>query len=196
MRELTFIICSVLDREVQTFLSLDYPNAEAIYLNSVLHIYPQKLYKTIEAALETRENRNCVLIYGDCQAHINEISQRPNCERTAAVNCGELLLGPDLYRSYRNEKAFLFLPEWTERWQEIFQMELGFSNSSLAQEFMQENQQKLVYLDTGLISVPRNHLKDISDFFHMPIEVVSVSLENLRQTVKSAVERLEVKNHL
>lgn len=195
MRELTFIICSVLVREAQTFLSLDYPNAEQIYLNSVLHIYPQKLHKNIEAALETRESRCCVLIYGDCSAHFKAISQRPNCERTGAVNCGELLLGPELYRSYRNEKAFLFLPEWTERWQEIFQQELGFSDPSLAQEFMQENQRRLVYLDTGLISVPWNQLKDISKFFNMPTEVVSVSLEHLRQAVKSAVQRLEAKNH-
>jgi hypothetical protein len=195
MRELTFIICSVLGREVQTFLSLDYPHAESIYLNSVLHIYPQKLHKNIEAALETRENQYCVLIYGDCNAHIKAISQRPNCERTWAVNCGELLLGPELYKSYRNEKAFLFLPEWTERWREIFQQELGFSDPVLAQEFMQENQRRLVYLDTGLVSVPWNHLKDISEFFNMPTEVVSVSFEHLRQTVKSAVQRLEAKNH-
>ena len=126
MRNLTFIICSVLGREVQTFLDLDYPTAERIYLNSVLHIHPQKLYRTIEATLDARENRQCVLIYGDCNAHIKAISQRTNCERTAAVNCGELLLGPDLYKSYRNEKAFLFLPEWTERWQEIFQQGTWF----------------------------------------------------------------------
>jgi hypothetical protein len=196
MRELTFIVCSVLGREVQTFLSLDYPNAEQVYSNSVLHIYPQKLYETIEAALLTRKSQNCVLIYGDCNAHIKAISQRPNCERTWAVNCGELLLGPDLYRSYRNEKAFLFLPEWTERWQEIFQRELGFSDPSLAQEFMQENQRRLIYLDTGLVTVPKNHLQDIAEFFNMPIDVVTVSLDHLRQAVKSAVERLEAKKHL
>ena len=195
MKDLTFIVCSVLALEVQTFLSLDYPNAEQIYLDSVLHIHPQKLHETIETALEARADRNCVLIYGDCSAHMNAINQRSNCIRVDAVNCGELLLGPDLYKSYRNEKTFLFLPEWTERWQEIFQRELGFSKPSLAQEFMQENQRSLVYLDTGLIPVPRKHLKEIAEFFNMPAKVVAVSNEHLRTSVKSAVERLESKHN-
>lgn len=195
MRGLTFIVCSVLAREAQSFLGHDYPDAEQIYLDSVLHIYPQELYKAIKAAVETKEDRNYVLIYGDCNAHMKMISQRPNCERTEAVNCGELLLGCDLYRSYRNEKAFLFLPEWTERWQEIFQRELGFSKPSLAQEFMKENQRSLVYLDTEMIPIPLKHLKGISDFFNMPTKVVAVSSEHLRQYVKAAVERLEAKNN-
>ncbi len=92
-------------------------------------------------------------------------------------------------------KMTITITEWTERWQEIFQRELGFHDQSLAQEFMQENQRTLVYLDTGLISVPREHLRDISEFFNMPTEVVSVSLDYLRQAVKSAMERLEAKYH-
>ena len=194
MRELTFIVCSVLRREVRTFLRLDYPDAEQLYLNSALHIYPQRLYTTIETALTSRQGRNCVLIYGDCSAHINVLSQGPHCERTRAVNCGELLLGPQLYSEYRNAKAFLFLPEWTERWREIFQQELGFTEAPLAREFMQENQRSLIYLDTGLLAVPTIHLQDIAKFFKMPTEVVTVSLNHLRQVVRFAVQRLEARN--
>lgn len=193
MNKLTFIVCSVLAREVQSFLSRDYPGAEELYLDSVLHIYPQKLHKTIDAALAAREKRKCVLIYGDCNAHMKVMSQKPNCIRTEAVNCGELLLGRELYRSYRNEKAFLFLPEWTERWRKIFQQELGFAEPSLAQDFMRENQRSLVYLDTGLIPVPRQHLQEIAEFFNMSVKAVAVSNEHLRQSVKSAVQRLESK---
>ena len=196
LRDLTFIVCSVLAREVQSFLSLDYPDAEQLYLDSVLHLYPEKLYKTIETFLATREDRSCVLIYGDCNAHMKVMSQRPHCERTMAVNCGELLLGADLYRAYRNAKAFLFLPEWTERWRYIFQQELGFAKPSLAQEFMQENQRSLVYLDTGLMPVPWQHLQEISEFFNMPTKVVAVSTDHLRQSVQAAVQRLESKNKI
>ncbi|MGB3223003.1 MAG: DUF1638 domain-containing protein [Desulforhopalus sp.] len=195
MRNLTFIVCSVLAREAQTFLSHDYPEAKQIFLDSVLHIYPQKLYKAVETAIETQGNQNYVLIYGDCSAHMKALSQRSDCERTEAVNCGELLLGTELYKAYRNKKVFLFLPEWTERWQEVFQRELGFSNPSLAQEFMHENQRSFIYLDTEIIPIPWKHLKAISEFFNMPTKVVTVSCEHFRQSVKAAVERLEAKNN-
>ncbi len=193
MKSLSFICCSVLRREIEEFLSQDYPQAEQIFLDSMLHMRPEMLHQAIDQALAARPDRHCLLVYGDCHAYMKETGERPHCTRTDAINCGDLLLGRELYRTYRNGKAFLFLPEWTERWREVFQKELGFSDQSLARDFMQESQRRLVYVDTGLIPVPETTLQEISEFFGMPMEIVPVSLNQLRQAVRSAVERLKAK---
>ncbi len=194
MNKLSIICCSVLRREIESFLVQEYPEAEAVFLDSMLHMHPEKLRQAIDEAMAARTDRGCLLVYGDCHAHMREASGRPHCVRTGAVNCGELLLGQELYQSYRKQKAFLFLPEWTERWREVFQKELGFFDQSLAREFMQENQHRLVYLDTGLIPVPEKTLDKIAGFLGMPVEVVAVPLSQLRQAVQSAVHRLHARD--
>jgi hypothetical protein len=191
MRTLSIICCSVLRRELEAFASQHYPDAELVFLDSMLHMHPEKLGLIIDAALSVRPDRDCLLVYGDCHAHMQETVRRPHCARTNSVNCGELLLGRDKYRSFRNQKVFLFLPEWTERWREVFIKELGFSDRSLAREFMQESQRRLVYLDTGVIPVPEKTLKDVADHFGMPVDVLAVSLDELYQAVRLAIQHLQ-----
>ena len=70
---------------------------------------------------------------------------------------------------------------------------MGFLDQELARDFMQENQSKLIYLDTGIVPVPRETLDEISEYFSMPIEVITVTLDHLRQKVRVAVQRLEEK---
>ena len=193
MKPLAFICCGVLRREIMEILRQDHPEAEQIFLESMLHMHPEMLREAIDEVMTPRGDRPCLLVYGDCHAHIQETGKQPNCAKTEAINCGDLLLGRELYRTYRNEKAFLFLPEWTERWREVFQTEMGFLDQELARDFMQENQSKLIYLDTGIVPVPRETLDEISEYFSMPIEVITVTLDHLRQKVRVAVQRLEEK---
>jgi hypothetical protein len=190
MSKLCFLCCSVLRDELNTFLSLDYPEAEVIFLDSMLHMRPKLLKETLHAALEQRTDRLCVLIYGDCHGRIREDGQRAGCARTAGVNCGELLLGSERYRQLRNDRAFLFLPEWTHRWREVFTEQLGFTDSTLARQFMQENHNRLVYLDTGRQPPPLLILEEITEFFAMEVEILPVSLDNLRHIVHAATSRL------
>ena len=194
MRTLSIICCSVLRRELEAFAVRQYPDAELVYIDSMLHMHPEKLRLTIDAALAVRPDRDCLLVYGDCHAHMHETGRRPHCTRTSAVNCGELPLGRERYRSFRNQKVFLFLPEWTERWREVFIKELGFSDKSLAREFMQESQRRLVYLDTGLIPVPENALEEIADYFGMPVDVLVAPLNELHQNVRLAAQHLQTRD--
>ncbi|KAB2888364.1 MAG: DUF1638 domain-containing protein [Desulfobulbaceae bacterium] len=191
MKPLTVVCCSVLRREMGRILEEDLPGAEAVFLDSMLHMHPEELRRAIDAVLAARTDRRILLVYGDCHARMAETCRQPRRARTAAVNCGELLLGRERYRECRNGRAFLFLPEWTQRWREVFVRELGFTDRSLAREFMQENQRRLAYLDTGLIPVPEPVLAEIADYFGMPVEIVAVTLVNLRQAVRDAARRLE-----
>lgn len=190
MKSLTVICCSVLRREIEELLAKDYPEVELVFLDSLLHMHPEKMRDAIDKEIAARPGRNCLLVYGDCHAHMRETADRPLCAKVKGVNCGHLLLGNEEYRACRNSKTFLFLPEWTERWHEVFEKELGFSDRDLAREFMHENQRHLLYLDTGLIPVPQKTLDDISEFFNMPIDVLPVALDQLRETVKAAISKM------
>jgi Protein of unknown function (DUF1638) len=190
MSELCFLCCSVLQDELTTFLPRDYPEAELVFLDSMLHMHPQLLKETLHSALEQRTDRQCVLVYGDCHARMREDGQRAGCSRTTGVNCGELLLGSERYRRLRNDRAFLFLPEWAHRWREVFTEHLGFSDTTLARQFMQENHNRLVYLDTGRQPPPLKILREIEEFFAMEVEILPVSLDNLRHAVHAATTRL------
>ena len=191
MKPLTVVCCSVLRREMGRILEEELPDVEAVFPDSMLHMHPEELRRTIDAVLNARADRRILLVYGDCHARMSETCRRPQCARTAAVNCGEMLLGRRRYREFRNSKTFLFLPEWTQRWREVFVQELGFTDRLLAREFMQENQRRLVYLDTGLIPVPEQILAEITEYFGMPVEIVAVPLVHLRQAVRDAASLLE-----
>ncbi len=193
MQSCAIICCSVLRLEVENILQKDYPHLQAIFLDSMLHMHPQRLQKVMDQSLAALGDRPCLLVYGDCHPHIGDAEQLPHCCRTKAVNCADLLMGNELYRTYRRRKAFIFLPEWTFRWREVFEKELGFSDPSLAREFMQDNRDLLLYLDTGLIPLPQKTLDEISEYFGMPIEILAVSLDPLRQTIHTALTELDEK---
>jgi hypothetical protein len=190
-KPLVVICCSVLCREIEAVLHRDCSDTEIIFIDSMLHMHPEKLHQTMEETLSGKPGCACLIVYGDCHAYMKEIEKRPHCARTRAVNCSELLLGQELYKKYRNEKTFLFFPEWTVRWREIFQQKLGFSDPTLAREFMQENRNSLVYLDTGISPVPEKEIQEIAVFFGMPVQIIPVSLKYLQETVASALKRLE-----
>lgn len=189
MKPLTFLCCSVLRDELSTFLADNYPEAELLFLDSMLHMRPQRLEATLGQALDQRQDRRCLLVYGDCHARMREAASRPGCVKTEGVNCGELLLGHERYRRLRNDRVFLFLPEWTRRWREVFVEQLGFTDVDLARQFMAESRKRLVYLDTGREPVPLATLKEIETFFAMPVEILPVSLEHLHQAVRAAATR-------
>lgn len=190
MSELSFLCCSVLRNELELLLPPRYPEAEVVFLDSMLHMRPRALEEELHLRLAQRAGRQCVLIYGDCHAHMREDAGRPGCVRTAGANCGELLLGREEYRRLRHEQAFLFLPEWTRRWREVFENQLGFTDRELAREFMAETRKRLIYLDTGLEPPPVTTLADIEEFFAMKVEVLPVALDHLIEAIALAIARL------
>ncbi len=190
MKKISVVCCSVVRREVESILANDFPELETIFLDSMLHMHPEKLGKTLEKTLE-KLNSPALIIYGDCSPEIHSIENRHICARTPGINCCDLILGQKRYRSNRNERSFLLLPEWTSRWKQVFQQELGFHNAELAQAFMHEHSSSIKYLDTGLIPVPEQTLREISDFFAMPVLIEKSDMVNLRTIIGEALKRLK-----
>ena len=192
-KPLTFVICSVLEAEVRLLVSLKWPQAEIVALDSILHIHPQELADSLERAVskELAEGRRVVLVYGDCFARMDELEKRRGVVRVAGINCTASVLGKEHYRRLVREGAFFLLPEWTERWHMVFSEELGLSPEN-AQSLMCEMHRKLVYLDTGVVPVPLITLQACSEYCGLPYEILPVKLDPLRGCIEDAINRLSL----
>lgn len=189
-RRPVFIVCGVLHREVEKIAAEEYPGSAVILLDSMLHMHPQRLREILDAEVARHGTEPIVLVYGDCHAYMNATGTGLHCARTRGINCCELLLGHDRYRELQRGNMFIFLPEWTERWHEVFADELGLSDQKEANKFMRDMRSGLVYLDTGLVPVPHETISEIEGHFEMPVSILSVSLDTLREKIRTAAERV------
>jgi hypothetical protein len=190
MSKVAVICCSVLCREVRSIFAMDFPDVQLEFLDSMLHMHPQKLQEALEEKLSSHSDP-VLVIYGDCGPAMDSLEERFMCVRTPAVNCSELMLGAERYSEFRNQKIFLFLPEWATRWKEVFQKDLGFKNADLARVFMKENSKEICYLDTGKMPIPTETLREMEAFFDMPVRVVKETMNPLRKYIHEAMTRLE-----
>lgn len=158
------------------------------YLDSMLHMHPDLLEQNLTTLVESLPGRPIVLLFGDCQARMDQLAARPGVRRVEGHNCCEIILGGEEYRRMRREGVFFLLPEWSARWKEAFRDELGFVTSESARLFMQEMHRRIVYLDTGVMPVPTETLEEIGSYFGLPVEVMAVGPHRLADAVARALE--------
>lgn len=180
------LACGVFRKELEALADKGLIDCRVRTLESMLHMNPEKLEKSLEKVLADNPLGRFLLLYGDCHPRMHEMAGYANVSGIAGMNCCEILLGKEAYRNLQREKAFIFLPEWAMRWREIFTRELGFENPENARFFLKEHLEKLVYLDTGIDPVPTQLLKEIREFFDMPLEVLPVALDYLRNAINTA----------
>jgi hypothetical protein len=186
------ICCAVFQAEVEVLRREYWPDLDIRYQSSMLHMRPGKLAVRLEALIdeELRRGNRILLIYGDCCMRMTELTERPGVVRTRGNNCCDLLLGSADYRRLSHDGAFFLFPEWTRRWRHIFSVELGLNQSNAA-GLMNDMHRKLLYLDTGVIEIPKDDLEECSRYCELPWESLKVSLEPLRAAIQAALEQLE-----
>lgn len=194
--KITCLACGVFRMEIDALIKQGKLDCDIITLESMLHMKPAKLGQEMGRILDAKPNDKFLVLYGDCHPHIHEMQSMENVSRVTGINCCEILLGSDVYRKLQKEQAFVFLPEWTLRWKEVFAHELGFENREVAQTFMKEYRKRLVYVDTGVIPVPDETLREISEYFGMPVEIMHISLDIFLQGINKALQKFARYNHL
>ncbi|MFA6401204.1 MAG: DUF1638 domain-containing protein [Salinivirgaceae bacterium] len=185
------LACGVFKLEIEALASQGKLDCEITVLNSMLHMKPVMLEQEMNRLINEKPNDRFLLLYGDCHPHMHEMQNMENVSKVAGINCCDILIGREIYRQLQKEQAFVFFPEWTHRWKEVFSYELGFTNSELGQTFMKEYRKKLVYIDTGVIPVPTETIQEISGFFGMPVEIMPVSLDIFFQGINNALQKLK-----
>lgn len=191
----TCLSCGVFRMEIEALVSRGKLDCDIVAIDSMLHMKPAKLEQEMGRIMEVDQNGRFLLLYGDCHPHMDEMQKRENATRVAGINCCEILLGRAAYRELQRKKVFIFLPEWTRRWREIFTRELGFGEPGMAQTFMKEHCRRLLYVDTGVMPVPGDVLREISGYFNMPVEVMRISLDTLLKGINDALRKIMERSH-
>ena len=187
-----WLSCGVLQAELKTLHQRGQIQGTLQFLDSMLHMIPPRLEETLTALLEENSRRPdvLVLVYGDCCSRMLDLVRRFQVGRTHAINCAQMLVGPVRYRQLMHEGAFLVLPEWAERWEQIMQHELRLTQP-VAHEFMRDQLSTLVYLDTGLVPVPRQQMEAFSAYSGLPWRVEPVGLDSLRGLLLAAEAEIQ-----
>lgn len=194
-REVRWLACGVLRAELDALFGQGRLPGRATYLDSMLHMKPCHLETCLERVQAAAADRDgpahtwTILVYGDCCPRMDELSSRSRTVRVDAINCAQMLLGKPRYRALMHAGAFLLQPEWTARWQRVFQVELGL-DASLAPELMGEHRSGLVYLDTGVLPVPLADIQACAAYTGLPWQVETCGLDQLADCLHEALARI------
>ncbi|MFN7959521.1 MAG: DUF1638 domain-containing protein [Holophagaceae bacterium] len=188
------LACSIFKKEIEVLQASGRLDLPVDYLNSMLHMAPEKLEARLKEALEAARLGNpdqaVILAFGDCCGRMEAFEASPGTGRTQGLNCCEILLGSEAYRRLRREGAFFLLPEWARTWRQIFMGQLGLLGPN-AQAFMREMHTRLIYLDTGVLPVPHGELTEAAAYLGLPVEVLPVSLDPLLASLQQAMQTVD-----
>ncbi len=185
------ISCSIFRDEIRELKGKSELDIDFSFFSSMLHMKPDMLGVKMKKLRDSilKSDARAVLLYGDCCPNMAEIEMGGRIVRTTGINCIEIILGKEHYRALRKEGAFFLMPEWVGRWKEIFSHELKL-DGPVAKELMMDLHSKIIYIDTGHISIPLNHLRDIEDYTGLKVEIVKAGTEMLKEELQKAIERL------
>ncbi|KKL07982.1 hypothetical protein LCGC14_2580530, partial [marine sediment metagenome] len=157
---------------------------------------PEKLQCRLDALVEDQlqAGNRTLLLFGDCHPHMVDYDTKPAACRVAGSNCFEILLGADLFRRLRDQRAFFVLPDWAARWQEVVRLGLG-SNRESVKCLMTDLHSKLVYVDTGEAPLPEEDLQAFSQYVGLPWETIQIAPDRLAVGIRDALEELERDDH-
>jgi len=191
--KIVIISCSILRPELTALKEKGLLRFPIRYLNSYLHMNPDKLSNCMSMVIETERKigNNILLIFGDCHPNIFDLTSKKDTVRVMGIHCGEIVLGHEQYKIFQKEKAFLLFPEWVKSWRKILTNLPGL-HKELSIEFMRDMHAKFVYLETGIIPIPHDELKACSLYFNIPLQVFSISLDNLINVINDAINELQV----
>jgi hypothetical protein len=188
-RKTALVACGVFAPEFQIMDGNLRDGFDAVFVDSMLHLEPGVLDERIGGVLDGL-GTEALILYGDCWAHALEMGSRKGRVRTQGINCCEIMLGSNRFRELRRAGAFFMMPEWIDRWEEIFKARLGFKDEKLAKEFMADTMKKIVYLDTGSRVPPLKTLAAISDYLGLPFEIEPTGTRHLEASLRAALSEL------
>ncbi len=188
------IACGIMQKEIDTLISLGQIDAEVVFLDKELHSDYQKLEKALDQALrhKSRTGAKPVVVYGDvCLGFNNEMRsllERHGAVKVEALNCIDCLLGGGgKLLEIDPDHLYLFLTpafiEFTERIMSKTREETRRIFSRL---------KGILLIDSlGNLDDFQNRIGAISDLTGLPIlETRKVGLAGLKKVLTNALERV------
>lgn len=190
-KRIGLLSCAVFRAALNQLIGSGQLNIPIIYMDSMLHMNPEKLYLKMTDRIEKmwEEYDAILLLYGDCHPFINDDYDEKNVKRVEGCNCFEILLGRELYREMRHKGAFFAMDEWVPRWEEIFIKEMGLTEKN-APIFMREIHSKIVYLELGLKKDLSKDIQNLSQFTGLQVQTLAITTNKLLESIQNALERI------
>lgn len=183
------VSCGIFKDEIEALEKRKLIDVEHVFLDSMLHMHPEKLRKKLDSVInENTPEKKVILLYGECHMYFDSYDNLPQVEKVDGKNCVEIILGAEKKKKLFKEGAFFLMPEWLEKWKIIFEKELRFSQD-ISKKLMSEAHKKLVYIDTGCIPVNMPEIRKMSEYLELPYEIEKVDLSILLKNIKDAIER-------
>ncbi|PLX19953.1 MAG: hypothetical protein C0601_00610 [Candidatus Muiribacterium halophilum] len=183
--------CGIFEKEIRYLIENKRIDIPFQFLDSSLHMYPQKLNLVLDKKIEKlrNENKKIIIVYGECHAFMIDVDDDKYVYRTPGINCIQIILGTDRYRKLRKEGAFIFMPEWIERWKEIFSEHLGLKGE-LGKEMINDMHSKLVYIKTPCYEDDSKYIDEVREYFDMKVDIEYSDLSFLEDSIKNGVKVL------
>lgn len=174
-----FLCCGILKDEIEHVLKDE--NAEIRYLDAALHVDLKKLLSSMSNAIQDYDDKErLMLLFGTgCHPEIEELVARNGCRVAQARNCIEILLGDKMAEMDKEARTFYLTAGWLNNWRQIFEDGLKWDKVDARQNF--GFYERIVLLDTGLVSIEDEKILEFFEFAEVPIETVPINLENLRK---------------
>ena len=184
------IACSIVEAEVRQLITEKKVNIPFIFLDSMLHMNSKRLKEKLDIEINKalEQEKEIILLYGDCHNHMDKYDENNRIKRVKGVNCIELLIGETEYHILLRDGAFFMLYEWTKRWKHIFENELGLTGKN-AQSLMNQMHKYLLYINTGLVPIPHDLLKEASDYVDLPYKTIDIDCTNLLSSILECIEK-------
>lgn len=190
-QSISCISCSIFKKALNYINNKNNYNLNIKYFNSMLHMNPEKFSKEVFTEIDSLNNKreNVLVVYGDCHPNMSTMLKYKKIQKISGVNCIELFLGTSLYKKYQKERTFFLLPEWIEKWREVFKDELGFFDDKIAKDFMKEFFDKILFIHIeGLEIKSKSRLiNEISLYSGLKVEHIHITTDIFEKNVKDAL---------
>jgi len=175
------LCCGVLRPELEHLLAEQ--NADITYIDAALHVDLDKLAQSVTENLRGINENQIPLVMGNqCHPEMEQIAAEHGGRVIQAKSCIEMLLGEKIEHLDAEAKTFYLTSGWLENWRQIFMEGLGWDTIDARQNFGYYD--RILLLDTGILTIDDMTLLEFYDYAQVPVEIISVDLDNLRQLLE------------
>jgi len=194
------VACSVLKKEIKKLIENDELDAEAVFVNKLLHEDYTKLEKNLRHAIEQtlqHNNENVILVYGDfclgMQDQMKKLAKEYNITKINALNCVDCLLGGEgKYLEVDSNQELLFISQGMIS---VF----GYLKRLMKKEGLKEEDMSKIFKNAkGIIALDSlgNCSRLIEDISKQNtgleiLRTINVGCENVRQVIRESIKTIK-----
>lgn len=182
--------CGILAREVRFLIDRNHWPMEAIFFDSSLHCYLDRLAQGLTGLLEKKRGRRIIVFYGCCHPRLDEMVTAAGAVRTEGQNCLEMLLGREPFMAELSAGAYFLLEAWARTWEPVLTRTFGTRKIEIIREMFQGDRKYLLGLRTPCSGDFRDEAEKAGELVGLPLRWRDAPLDHLESVLRNTMSRL------